>query len=258
MVAGFEPIIHLLSESFTSAILVQTLAERWWDTTHTFHIVDRGMTMTPHDFHYMTGLRCDGALINLEGELGTQFGIDLLGRRYTTETICYFDIEFGIDFLGRRAFLLYLLGAYLCINGWQMVSLRWLALFRNFRGAREANWGQACLAYLYSSLDTLSRGTLRQLVGPWKLLEVSSLFSSFVALVLLILAIIFTHMLLRFKGNHTSCPCKLYLCFHLANNHLANYIHSACKLTSYKLISCKLNTIHSQSNLQRRLSSMEG
>lgn len=49
--------------------------------------------MTPHDFHYMTYLRCDGALINLEGEVGTHIGIDLLGRRYTIEMICYFDIE---------------------------------------------------------------------------------------------------------------------------------------------------------------------
>ena len=65
---GFEPIICLVPERSASAILVQTLAERWWDTTHTFHIVDREMTVTPHGFHRMTGLRFDGALINLEGE----------------------------------------------------------------------------------------------------------------------------------------------------------------------------------------------
>jgi len=46
-VAGFEPIIHLLLERSASAILVQSLAERWWDTTHTFHIIDREMTVTP-------------------------------------------------------------------------------------------------------------------------------------------------------------------------------------------------------------------
>ena len=49
----------------TSAILVQSLAEKWWDTTHTFHIADREMTETPHDFHRMTSLRSDGMLINL-------------------------------------------------------------------------------------------------------------------------------------------------------------------------------------------------
>ena len=45
--ADFEPIIQLLMERSASAILVQTLAERWWDTTHTFHIADREITITP-------------------------------------------------------------------------------------------------------------------------------------------------------------------------------------------------------------------
>ena len=119
----------------------------------------------------------------MEGELGTQLGIDLLRQRYTTKTICYFDIEVDYRPLPQlmaddcakmdRAFLLYLLGAFLLTNGGQTMSLRWLALFHYFEEAREANWGQVCLAYLYSSLDTLSRGTLHQLLGPWKLLEVS-------------------------------------------------------------------------------------
>ena len=62
-VAGFEPIIHLLPERSMSAILVQILAKRWWDATRTFHIADREMIITPHDFHRMTSLRCDRALI---------------------------------------------------------------------------------------------------------------------------------------------------------------------------------------------------
>ena len=76
---GFKLIIYLLPERSASAILVQSLAERWWDITYTFH--------------HMTGLRCDEALINLEDESAIQLGIDLLERRYTTEMICYFNIE---------------------------------------------------------------------------------------------------------------------------------------------------------------------
>ena len=38
-VVGFEPIIRLMLERFASVVLVQTLVERWWDTTYTFHIV---------------------------------------------------------------------------------------------------------------------------------------------------------------------------------------------------------------------------
>ena len=92
-VVDFEPIIRLLPKSHTSAILVQSLVERWWNITHTFHIVDREMTMTPHDFHRMTSLRCDGTIINLKGKSGVQLGIELLGWKYMTNTIHYFDIE---------------------------------------------------------------------------------------------------------------------------------------------------------------------
>jgi len=55
-----------------------------------------------------------------------------------------------------RAFFFHLLGAYFFTNGGQMVSLRWLTLFQDFVEAQRANWGQACLAYLYSTLDILS------------------------------------------------------------------------------------------------------
>ena len=59
-VVGFKLIICLLPMRSASAIQVQNLVERWWDTTHAFHIVDREMIVTPHNFHRMTGLRCDG------------------------------------------------------------------------------------------------------------------------------------------------------------------------------------------------------
>ena len=72
---------------------MQCLAKRWWDTTHTSHIVDWEMTVTPRDFHQMIGLRCDRTFINLEGASGVQLGIDLLGRRYSMDTIHYYDIE---------------------------------------------------------------------------------------------------------------------------------------------------------------------
>ena len=73
----------------------------------------------------------------------------MLRRRYATKTIRYPGLE--IDFMHcpygtaeeclwmARVFLLYLLEAYLFANGRQMVSLRWLALFRDFERAQTAN-----------------------------------------------------------------------------------------------------------------------
>ena len=92
-VAGFKPVMCLLSESFVSSILGQALAKRWWDTTHTFHITRTEMTVTPHDFHQKTSLRSNGVIINLKSESGIQLGIDLLGCRYSSEHILYFDLE---------------------------------------------------------------------------------------------------------------------------------------------------------------------
>ena len=141
--------------------------------------------MTPYDFYHMTGLSFERAIINLDDVSSIQLGLDMLGRNYSTETIRYFDLVLDYMLFLQRimeehvrmvtVFLLHLLRAYLFANGGQTVSLRWLTLFQDFREAQRANWEQACLAYLYSTFDTLSRGTLRQLVGPWKLLEVSSL-----------------------------------------------------------------------------------
>ena len=66
-------------------------------------------------------------------------GVNLLGRRYATEMIRYTNLE--VNFMHRpqetaneclrmaRVFLLYLLGAYLFVNGGKTVSLGWLALF---------------------------------------------------------------------------------------------------------------------------------
>ena len=114
-----------------------------------------------------------------------------------------------------RAFLLHLMRAYLFANGEQMVSLKWLTLFQDFGEAWRANWRQACLTYLYSTLDTLSRGTLWRLVGPWKLLEISSVFTFSPSLVARSLAncialkTVILHLL--------SCICHLANCYLTSN-----------------------------------------
>ena len=65
--------------------------------------------------------------INLDGMSGIQLGLDMLGRKYSTKTICYFDLVSDYMLLPQRttkehvhmarAFLLHLLGAYLFANG---------------------------------------------------------------------------------------------------------------------------------------------
>ena len=81
--------------------------------------------------------------------MGIQLGIDLLGCTYPSEHVYYFDMEMDYKSLFpvtpndhawmARAFLLYVPKAYLFANGGQIVSLRWLALFYDFKQAREVN-----------------------------------------------------------------------------------------------------------------------
>ena len=75
-----------------SDTLVQCLIERWWDTTHTYHIAEQEMTVTPYDFYCMTGLSFKRAIISLDDVSGIQLGLDMLERKYSTKTIRYFDL----------------------------------------------------------------------------------------------------------------------------------------------------------------------
>ena len=107
------------------------------------------MTVTLYDFYRITGLNSEGAIISLDGVLGIQLGFNMLGKKYSTKTIRYFNLVSDYMLLSQRttkkciqmarAFLLHLLGAYLFANGGQMVSLQWLTLFQDFVEAWRAN-----------------------------------------------------------------------------------------------------------------------
>ena len=81
------------------------------------------MTVTPYNFYHMTSLSFKGTIISWDGISGILLDLDKLGRKYSNETISYFDLVLDyMLFLQRttkehirmaRAFLLCLLGAYL-------------------------------------------------------------------------------------------------------------------------------------------------
>jgi hypothetical protein len=45
--ADFRPMVENLAGSWSLKCVVLCLSQRWWDTTHTFHIACREMAMTP-------------------------------------------------------------------------------------------------------------------------------------------------------------------------------------------------------------------
>ena len=93
------------------------------------------MTVTPYNFYRLTSLSFEGAIISLDGVSGIQLGFNMLGRKYSIETIHYFDLVLDYMLLPQRtmeervcmarAFILHLLGTYLFATGGQTVSLRW-------------------------------------------------------------------------------------------------------------------------------------
>ena len=123
--ASFEPILHLLLESPANAILMQTLAKRWWDTTHTFYITKREMIVTPYNFHQITGLRYDEALIDLDGELGIQLSIELPGQRHMIKTVLEVSSFFLFFCSFLQTYTLYLCKLYssICHLGLQNYTL---------------------------------------------------------------------------------------------------------------------------------------
>lgn len=104
--ANFEPIMLLLTESSANGILVKVLAKWWLDTTHMFYIVRRELAVTPHDFHWMIGLRADMSIINLECELGIQLGVDLLGHMHSSEHTTTLTWKGTIDLVLRRRLMI--------------------------------------------------------------------------------------------------------------------------------------------------------
>ena len=169
--------------------LVLALAERWWDTTHTFHIAGREYTMTPYDFYRLTGLRMRGRRFSFELTEADRKALTLrlLGVPCPSATLKYPALLAAYSQRGQdtaedrtqmaRAFILYLLGAFLVANSAQTVEPGWLLALDDLTAAREYGWGSAVLSHLYATMDSLSR-LVSDPTGCWRLWGVRYFISS--------------------------------------------------------------------------------
>ena len=138
-VAGFEDFVTNLSEASSFGILVQALTQGWWDIAHTSHIAGREMTLTPYDFHRLTGLKSYSPVVHLGDAFGGDLVVELLGCAHPNETIQNYLLT--RDFTSHsqatpkdrarmaKAFLLRVVGATVLANANQTVPLRWLEVF---------------------------------------------------------------------------------------------------------------------------------
>ncbi len=61
-VAGFKHFVESQPTETAKKTLLCALVERWWDITHTFHIVGLEMTITLYDIYWLIGLKVDGII----------------------------------------------------------------------------------------------------------------------------------------------------------------------------------------------------
>ncbi|PON32401.1 Aminotransferase-like mobile domain containing protein [Trema orientale] len=83
--AEFRPLLSTQPITNLDGSLIQALAEKWWDTTHSFHFEHMGeMTLTPKDFSALTGLAVAGSPIR----------IDMNAHRRNADIVKYFGPAF--------------------------------------------------------------------------------------------------------------------------------------------------------------------
>ncbi|KAI8559363.1 hypothetical protein RHMOL_Rhmol04G0167400 [Rhododendron molle] len=178
--AGFGEFIRTLTRSRNDHVVLVALADRWRDTTNTFHLPVGEMTVTPADFAAITGLRVGGEPIPfdsgiqndrvaLEWFLGEAPRIEEGMARYEPLTE-YLNKEVTTEQEVERmarACLLYLFGATLYPNRRSKVHLSYLPALRNLRTASCFDWGGAALGTAYAFLGDSSR-TGQSTAGYWR------------------------------------------------------------------------------------------
>ncbi|KAI8551022.1 hypothetical protein RHMOL_Rhmol06G0152500 [Rhododendron molle] len=165
------------------SVALEARAERWRDTTNTFHLPLGEMTVTPADFAAITGLRVGGEPIPfdsgiqndraaLEWFLGEAPKIEEGMARYEQFT-GYLKKEATTEQEEEqmaRAYLLYLFGATLYPNRHSRVYLSYLPALRDLRTASRFDWGGAALGTAYAFLGNSSR-TGQSTAGYWRVWE---------------------------------------------------------------------------------------
>jgi hypothetical protein len=191
--AGFGLFIPTLTAGRSEHAAVTALAERWWDTSNSFHFPIGEMTVTPTDFSALTGLRVGGDPIPFdsgihEDRVALQWFLGMVPagraemvshdqfRRHIEERLPAMELagegvtELEVEQLAR-VYLLYLFGATLYPNKRSTVHLSYLPALLDLRSAARFDWGGAALGACYGFMGEFSRGA-QSAAGYWKVWEV--------------------------------------------------------------------------------------
>ncbi|XP_058224951.1 protein MAINTENANCE OF MERISTEMS-like [Rhododendron vialii] len=183
-VAGFRSFILTLTPIKSDHALLTALAERWWDSSNTFHLPIGEMTVTPSDFAALTGLRVGGEPIPFDSEMyrDPEALAWFLGQAPAGEAETVHYDQFKRYLHGRepesdleaekmaRAYLLYLFRATLYPNKRSTVHLSYLPALYDLSTASRFDWGGAALGTCYGFMGAFSRGK-KATAGYWRVWE---------------------------------------------------------------------------------------
>ena len=196
--AGFGTFCRGLSQLTACRPLLAALAERWWDTTDSFHLSAAGdMTMTPYDFSVLTGIGVGGDPIPFDTDMDEWEAaqIYLLGEvpplaRPGFVRYSWFEVQFRVqpalveeppmtqEAVERYAhgFLMFLLGTTIFADRANTVPLCLLSALVDVTQILHYDWGGAALATLYGYMSSASCGSRQLLGGYWRAWEVHFFF----------------------------------------------------------------------------------
>ena len=152
--------------------MIRALGERWWDCTKTFQLPAFEVTMTPMDFHMITGLSFEGEDLRWLSEVSEERVLDLLGPRmayagptaltvggiFKAWTEYNFDVQSRRDMVRlARSFLLYGLCNTIFANSSSCAPLGLLGSLEDLGHVRAYAWGRAGFAASYMHMDIYSR-----------------------------------------------------------------------------------------------------
>ena len=157
--------------------LSAALAERWFDTTHTFHWSSGEMTMTPLDLFALTVIPAGGRPIEMSPMIRiTEAGIEValgwfpgstsvphgaLIKRLRRESLR--TASGGVQLTHRavrqfaRTMILMLIQECFVARGGDEVGLLWLVLLQDFSIIHTWDWSGLILSVLYESMDSFLR-----------------------------------------------------------------------------------------------------
>ena len=190
---GFDLFVRVIEAAMTidgSHVFALNLLEWWWDTTNSFHFPWGEMTITPHDFSMITGLRFTQSLVECDSSITPQhsLAVQLLGPVCASlggkELVSTAALRKGLTLPGStsaqkvRILILELISLCLAPDKTceSRTHLRYLASLEELSKVRDLDWG----GLGYAALIRAMRSACRQqkdtsplgIASFWRVLEV--------------------------------------------------------------------------------------